>query len=140
MGKVKQVHTFWDEYQESVAPKIADIDVYLKSAEHPFDIGCVADLLELDEAEIYAILRDAGVKSIDKNIFLYIMTTGSSFLCGLYRREVELNSPPTYTANDLAYIYNLDILAVNNACQTLQINEVTSFTMPLIFANIPWRN
>ncbi|MCL2376959.1 MAG: hypothetical protein FWC76_06125 [Defluviitaleaceae bacterium] len=138
MDKKLFTYTFWEEYQMHIRPTISEIDIFLKSAEYPLDIAEVACVLELDEAEIVAIMDKAGLRSVDRSAFMHIMGAGNSEICGMYCREVEVGSPPTYTPSQLAYIYNLDIEDVKNACKKLQIKEATAFTMPLIFANIPY--
>jgi len=134
-----QTYTFWEEYQNNIAPRIAAVDLFLKTAEYPLRADLVADVLGLSEIEIYQILNN-DVEKIDKDTFLVIMSQGSSDLCQLYQREMELRSPPTYTCGDIAYIYNLNYSMVENACQMLKIKEVTAFTMPLVFSNIPYQN
>ena len=138
MDKKLFTYTFWEEYQTHIRPSIAEIDIFLKSAEYPLDMAEVAYVLDLDEAEITSIMTKENFCQIDKTAFMHIMTAGSSRICRLYCREVEVGSPPTYTASQLSYIYNLDLDDVKNACKKLQIKEATAFTMPLIFANIPY--
>jgi len=131
-------YTFWEEYQRHIRPMLAEIDIYVKTAEYPLDIEHVAYVLDLDENEVRTIMTTAGRHEIDKRTFFIIMSSGSSRICRLYAKEVEIGSPPTYTASQLSYIYNLDLVDVKNACKKLQIKEATAFTMPLIFANIPY--
>ena len=138
MEKRLFTYTFWEEYQRHIRPTIAEIDIFLKTAEYPLDAACVADVLDLGEMEVFSIMAAAGREEIDRKTFFIIMTSGSSQICRLYCREVEVGSPPTYTASQLSYIYNLDLEDVKNACKKLQIKEATAFTMPLIFANIPY--
>ena len=136
MKETKSSVTFLQKYERDIMPSIAAIDVYLKSAEQPMDLHCVADLLSICETEVMRIMKNAGITQINKINFLHIMANGSSELCGFFKREMELSSPYTYTSEDLAHIYNLDHETVNNAYQKLQIKEATSFTMPLVFENI----
>jgi len=131
-------YTFWEEYQHHIKPSIAAIDIYLKTAKYPLDIARVAYLLDLDEDEVNEILAQLAQKTIDQATFLHIMSAGSSRICQMYAKEVEIGSPLTYTALQLSYIYNLDLQDVKNACKKLQIKEATAYTMPLIFANIPY--
>jgi len=138
MDKKLSTYTFWEEYQTHIRPTIAEIDIFLKSAAYPLDIADVACLLDLEEAEIEGIMHKASLYEIDLAAFMHIMCAGSSRICRMYCREVEIGSPPTYTVSQLSYIYNLDIEDVKNACKKLQIREATAFTMPLIFANIPY--
>ena len=131
-------YTFWEEYKKHIEPKIAAIDVCLKSGEYPLDLGSVAHLLSLSHGEVAEIMAGLNADCIDKQTFLGIMKSGTSRLCHLYRREIELQSPATYTSSDIAYIYNLPHHSVQSACNNLKIKEVTAFTMPLVFAEIPY--
>ena len=131
-------YTFWEEYQLHIGPAIAEIDIFLKTTSYPLDAKRVADVLDLDEEEVSSIMAATSQDEIDKSAFFHIMASGSSRICRLYAKEVEIGSPPTYTASQLSYIYNLDLEDVKNACKKLQIKEATAFTMPLIFANIPY--
>ncbi|MCL2855799.1 MAG: hypothetical protein FWE21_09320 [Defluviitaleaceae bacterium] len=133
-----QVYTFWEEYQNNIAPRIAEVDLFLKTAEYPLRTDCVADVLELGEREVCQILTEVDADKIDKNAFFTIMSRGSSGLCRLYQREMELRSPATYTCGDIAYIYNLNYDVVARVYQMLKIKEATAFTMPLVFSNIPY--
>ena len=133
------MNTFLEEFRMSIEPRIADIDVFLRAGDD-FAIACVARLLSLCEDEVRDIMCHAGLSKIDRQAFLKIMQLGSSRICQLYAREVALASPPTYTSDDIAYIYNLDIEQVKHAFQKLKIGEVTALTMPLVFANIPYSN
>ena len=138
MEKRLYAHSFLEEYQKYIRPAIAEIDIFLKSAEYPLEAEQVAYILDLEEDEIRSILATTGRSVIDRAVFLTIMKRGSSPICQMYAREVEVGSPYTYTASQLSYVYNLNINDVKNACKKLQIKEATAFTMPLIFANIPY--
>ena len=129
------VNTFLDEYNEYIAPKIAEIDVLLREADF-FEPCCVARVLSLLPDEVCEIAQSLQIEKIDTQAFLQIMQAGSSRICGFYARELELNSPQTYTSENIAYIYNLDKTQVENAFQKLKIKEVTAFTMPLVFSQI----
>ena len=138
MEKKLSTYTFWEEYQQHIGPTIAEIDIFLKTSEYPLDETRVAYVLDLEKEEVLSIMAASGHDNIDKEFFFHIMSRGSSRICRLYAKEVEVGSPPTYTASQLSYIYNLDLDDVENACKKLQIKEATAFTMPLIFANIPY--
>ena len=131
-------YTFLEEFQKYIRPSINEIDLFIKTALFPLAVTDVACVLELDEAEVLSILKKLGLVTIDKSAFFAIMSQADSRICRLYARELEMGSPPIYTAFQISYIYNLDINDVKNACQKLQIKEVTAFTMPLIFSQIPY--
>jgi len=132
-------YTFLEEYQQCIQPAIADVDVFLRTtaSDVPMCAADVACVLDICEEEVKNILREVGTQTIDKEVFFAIMRRGSSKICRLYAREIEAGSPIIYNAPQIAYIYNLDADLVKNACQKLQIKEVTTFTMPLVFAQIP---
>ena len=135
--KELSTYTFLEEYRQYIQPAIADVDVFLKTAVVPICAADVACVLEICEEEVKDILRKLDVQTIDKEVFLAIMRRGSSRVCRLYAREIEAGSPIIYNERQIAYIYNLDAALVKNACQKLQIKDVTAFTMPLVFAQIP---
>jgi len=138
MEKRLSTYTFWEEYQQHIGPTLAEIDIFLKTSDYPLDAARVAYVLDLDEEEVLSITAALGQGEIGKNTFIQIMTKGSSRICRLYAKEVEMGSPHTYTASQLSYIYNLNLDDVKNACKKLQIKEATAFSLPLIFANIPY--
>ena len=130
-------YSFLEEYRQYIQPAIADIDVFLKSAEYPLCAADVACVLDICQSEVAHIMQKSGADSISRSVFFDIMRAGQSRICRLYAREFEMQSPIIYSAGQIAYIYNLDDGLVKNACQKLQITEVTANTMPLIFAHIP---
>jgi len=131
-------YTFLEEHKRYIQPTIEEIDIFLKTAEHPFQTADVACVLDISKDEVLKIMAEKGIKTIDEDAFFTIMSAGSNRICVMYAREIEIGSPATYTAAQIAYIYNLDEILVKDACHKLQIKEVTAFTMPLIFANIPY--
>ena len=133
---MKSVNSYLDTYLERIVPKLQEIDVYIKSEEGYLDTEHVADVLELGEGEVLDIMRANKIMHIGKRNFYKIMQEGSSWICGLLRRELECGSPPTYTRKNIAYIYQIDINTLNEACDSLGIYEVTSYTLPHLLARI----
>jgi len=133
---LKSTNSYLHTYLEKIVPKLQEIDIYIKSAEGYLDPKHVADVLELSETEVWEIARVNNIKRIGKRDFFKIMEAGSSFICGLYRRELECGSPLTYTRKNIAYIYQIDIDRLNSVCDSLGISEVTSYTLPHLLAQI----
>lgn len=133
-------YTFLEEYQQHIRPVIKEIDVFLRGASEPICAKDAACVLDLNVSEVLRILTELGFdgNTMDKQGFLSVMERGSSPVCQMYGREMELGSPSIYTAAQIAYIYGLEEEVVKKACQKLQIKEVTAFVMPLIFAEIPY--
>ena len=133
-------YTFLEEYQQHIRPAIKEIDVFLRSSCEPICAKEAACVLDLDVAEVLGILTELGLggNTMSRQVFLMVMERGSSPLCCIFGREMEIGSPPTYTAAQIAYIYGLEETAVKKAFQKLRIKEVTLFVMPLVFAEIPY--
>ena len=127
---------FLQAYEKIVAPKLMEIDLFLKCAEYPLSIEDVSSMLQLSHGEVRDIMDGLGIARVGVFEFLSIMQKGSSWICRLYQREVATGSPYTYTHDQLAYIYGLEPKHVEEACQKVGVKEVTPFTMPLIFAKI----
>jgi len=128
---------FWDNYCLEISPRLTEIDVLLKTTEPPYDIEYIADLLDITVNEIKSILGQTDIRDIDKKDFFSILENGSGKLCGFYRREVDCGSPNIYSADKISYIYQIKINDVKKALDSLGIKEVTTLTIPLLFANIP---
>ena len=136
MEQKVNTYTFLEEYKEHIKPMLAGVDVFLKTSQYPLCLADVACVLGVDEEEVAAILEKIGATAIWQEVFLDVMERGSSWICKLYARERQIGSPPTYTASQIAYVYNLDEDVVKNVYQKMAIKEATSFTLPLIFAQI----
>lgn len=133
---MKSTDTYLTIYTNYIRPKLQEIDIYLKSLDgevlNPLQ---VSRLLDIPEGEVYALTRGIGHKPA-RSSFFAIMEGGSSYICGLYRRELECGSPHIYTKQDIAYIYQLDLARVVAACVSRGVNEITPYTLPDILAQI----
>lgn len=129
--------SFWELYLNEIKPALCEIDIFIRSLEEPIDACDAAGLLNLELGEVKGIMKKNNMRTIDRAGFFTIMESGSSLICRLYAREVECGSPLAYTREEIAYIYGLDIKAVEAACDDLHIKEATQFTIPLIFSKIP---
>ena len=129
-------HNYWEYYNSDIRPKLMEIDVFIKSLDEPADISATADILGISQREVMEIMKNLDIKTICRSTFTIIMAHGSSKICKLFSRELECSSPYTYTRQNIAHIYNIDLTTVIDACESLGIKEVTSFTLPLLFSNI----
>lgn len=128
--------SYLEFYQEQIAPQLREIDVFLKTSDYPMDVTTSAGLLGMTAQDIAEIMESLGLIAIDRAAFLEIMKAGDSTICQMFSRETELGSPPTYTHEQIAYIYGLDKHKVKHACDRLKIGEATPFTMPMVFSQI----
>ena len=133
---MKFTNSYLHTYIAKVVPKLQEIDLYIKSSDDFLNPAHVANLLELSEGEVADIARKSNISRISRRNFFDIMAMGSSFICGLYRREIECGSPHIYTRGDISYIYQIDIEQVNSTCDAMGIHEVTAYTLPYLLAQI----
>lgn len=131
------INTYFDVYQTIISPKLSEIDLFIKTNDAPYDYDIVGELLNISRRDILRILEDNNTKNINRSMFFHIMSHSNSFICGLYRRIVELGNPLVYTRNDISYIYNIDIDILNDICDTLEILEATNYMLPEIFKKLP---
>lgn len=130
-------NNFWELYKMEIKPLLQEIDIFIKSIEDNASIAEAADLLYISEDEIKNIMDKQNIYEINRDSFISIMENGSSKICRMFKRELELNSPFAYKRDEIAYIYDLELTDVNCACDILGIKEATSYTLPILFANIP---
>ena len=130
------MQTFLDYYEQEIKPQIAAIDIFLKSEEPPYDSALAGELLEMEPSAWKALLAEEGVTFITRAIFFQLMKRGTSPLCGMFRRAAELYLPEAYTAEVIAYIFDLPIEAVRKAAEKTGEKTFTDATLPQIFSEI----
>jgi len=128
--------TFLDYYEQEIQPQIAAIDVFLKSEEPPYDADIVGELLEIPAEEWQELLREEKISFITRGIFFQLMKRGSSPLCGMFRRATELYLPEAYTAEIIAFIFDLPIEPVRKAAAELGQKTFTEAMLPQVFSKI----
>ena len=133
---LKSTNSYLHTYISKITPRLQEIDLFIKSSGDVLNPVRVAHILELSENEVAEIARKKNILRISRQNFFEIMAMGSSFICGLYRREIECGSPYIYTRADIAYIYQIDIDQINSTCDALGIHEVTAYTLPDLLAQI----
>ena len=78
-----------------------------------------------------------NVTTIDQKTFFTIMKNGSSTLCHIFARELYCGIPQYYTAENISYIYNLDISTVLQASQQMGLNKFSPGIIKTLFHFIP---
>ncbi|MCL2835758.1 MAG: hypothetical protein FWE00_03395 [Defluviitaleaceae bacterium] len=91
----------------------------------------------ISECEVRSIMKEEKITRLDRDNFCTVMKRGSSDICQYINREAELCAPPTYTMDDIAYIYGLNIEDVIKAGDITGIHEATALTLPCLFYHIP---
>jgi len=128
--------TFLDYYEQEIQPQIAAIDIFLKSEEPPYDKEIVGELLEIPPQEWQNLLEEEKISFITRGIFFQLMKRGGSPLCGMFRRATELYLPEAYTAEVIAYIFDLPIAPVRKATEELGQKTFTDEMLPQVFSKI----
>ena len=130
------MHTFLDYYQQEIQPQIAAIDLFLKTEEPPYESDIVAELLDIPSEEWEQILQKEKISFITRGIFFQLMKRGSSPLCGMFRRAVQLGLPVEYTAETAACVFDLELSTVQRAAQETGVTTFTEEMLPQIFSKI----
>lgn len=122
--------TFIEQYQNEIEPNLQTIDLFIKTESPPYNAGTTAALLQIPLSELQAIMKDERLTELNRQAFFIIMKNGSSPLCKMFSRELDCGLPVYYTAEDISYIYNLDISTVISAAKSL---GVSYFSRPMIY-------
>jgi len=127
---------FQELYESMVAPRLAMIDISMKTRQFALTPLETSAMLMISESEVNRLMQERGSDIIDRATFFSIMKAGSSWLCGLYKRECEIGSPYVYTSDDVAYIYGIEEPVVREAFAKAGVSEATQYTLPLVFRQI----
>ena len=124
--------SFLEYYSKKICPALREIDISLKYGSN-IDVSTTSQLLHISEEEVHTIIKKLSIKNISKENFLKIMFNGTSFICSLYKREIECGCPKYYTPSQLSYIYCLDTLALQMIYNDLNIQVANTEILPTIF-------
>jgi len=130
-------NNYLHKFELETTPVLQEIDIMIKTYDKPFSAEKTAAVLGLNKKEVKLIMQKQGLKKINRKAFFKIMRNGSSTVCQLFRREIEVGLPYTYTKEEIAFIYGLDKSAVCEAFDKLGIHEATYITLPGILSAIP---
>lgn len=129
---------FLDVYVSNIYEKLKEIDLLVKTAEGGIiTVHEAAAALCISTDSIRAIMAQKNISRLTKKAFFVVMAEGESDICALYQREVRCGSPFTYTREDVAYIYDLNLDTINETCDKLGIRAVSAHTLPALFARLP---
>lgn len=130
------MQTFLEFYQREIQPKIAAIDIFLKTESQPYTQEQVSELLCLSMTELSNILEQEKLALITKGTFLHLMQTAPSLICRMFHREVSRGMSSLYSVKEISYIYDLELKAVEAAAEKLGKSFFSPAELPLIFGEI----
>ena len=130
------MQTFLDFYQREIQPKIAAIDIFLKTEPQPYEQEQVSKLLSLSTEELTEILEKEKLAVLTKGTFFHLMQIAPSTICKMFRREISCGLAATYSPKDISYIYDLSLKDVQEAAEKLGKTQFSSAELPLLFGEI----
>lgn len=130
-------HSFLEIYQNNIEAKLQEIDLFLKITPEKLNIKNTSFLLNISEKEIYNIMLENRIDSINPSSFFMIMVLGNSYICGLLRRQLQKGTKEVYSKEDIAYIYQINPQKIDLALKKSRIDKITSENLKSLFAYIP---
>ena len=128
--------TFLSVYRQNIAPRISELDIFLKTEEEPYDISDIARLINITEDEINMLMFLHNIQEINRSTLPLIMKNCSSEFCRMFKRMLECGIPGKYFPEQISYIYNIDIEKVSDAFKKLNISFIPANRLEELFENI----
>jgi len=128
---------YWEKYQTTIAARLREIDLYLRTTDPPYPPETVAGLLEMPKEQVWAEMRRQNLSLLDRSGFFLVMREGKSPVCRMFARELERGLPSRYTPGDVSYIYDIDIDRVLDACAGLGLTAFDPIMLQLLLYSIP---
>lgn len=128
--------SFYDIYSQTISPKLAAIDTFLKSEDVPYSPDAVAKLLNTDVSVLKEALDQLDISILDKVSFFKIVFYLPNEICKLIRKGWQYQNTSFYTPEIIADIYTLNISKVNAAFEELEINHVPKDGLDDVFKRI----
>lgn len=100
--------SFRQIYEQNIAPKLKEIDIFLKTEDFPYDVQHTAELLGMPLGEVLEIMTAHHIETLDKLSFFTIVSVSSSYICRLIQRQWKYVNTPFYTVSIVSYIYELN--------------------------------
>lgn len=128
--------TFMEQYKKQIEPQIMAIDLFIKTNTPPYNPQKTARLLQISVLELHEIMAKAGLHTLNQEAFFHIMKNGSGPICQLFARELSCGLPAFYTAENISYIYDLDISAVLEGAKEMGVNLFSRSMLYILFEHI----
>ena len=128
--------TFLSVYRQNIAPRISELDIFLKTEEEPYDISDIARLLNITNGEINTIMSVHNIEEINRSTFPVIMKNCPDEFCRMFKRTLECGIPGKYFPEQISYIYNIDIEKVSDAFKKLNISFIPANRLEELFENL----
>ena len=128
--------TFLSVYRQNIAPRISELDIFLKTEEEPYDISDIARLINITEDEINMLMFLHNIQEINRSTLPLIMKNCSSEFCRMFKRMLECGIPGKYFPEQISYIYDIDIEKVSDAFKKLNISFIPADRLEELFENI----
>lgn len=131
-----QLMSFDKIYINTIRPKLETIDIFFKENTSSFHVYEVADILEIETAELLTLMNTLQITTLSADNFFTIVLNASSEICQLISKQWKYAKTSLYTAEMIAEIYMLNIHKVKSAFAELGIELVSDLELLEVFKRI----
>ena len=128
--------SFRQIYEQNIAVKLKQIDIFLKTTDAPYNAQHIAELLGMPIGEVLEIMSTHQMKELNKVDFFTVVASSSSYICRLIKRQWKYVNTPFYTASVIAYIYELNQEKVHHAFDALGKEYIVEEELMTLFEHI----
>ena len=133
----QMVHmSYWEFFQHYYTPKLAEMDLTLKTIEAPIPVAEAGRILGLRSDAIKKIMAQKAIQQLDHEGLIQIIMHGKSSLCQLLQREFKCGSPDQYSPENIAYIYGLQSEHVQSVCHQEGYEYVPAESLPAVLSKL----
>ncbi len=122
------MRTYLEYYKEEICPNIAELDIFLKTKEEPYEHSDVATILRISKEELQDLLEEEKFAIITKGVLFLLMEKVKTPFCQMISRELSHVQSEFYSVADIAYIYELPKDSVEEAIADLKLTATEHFT------------
>lgn len=128
--------SFRQIYEQNIACRLREIDIFLKTTDCPYEVQDIAELLGMPVGEILKIMSEHEIDTLNKVAFFTIISYSSSYICRLIQRQWKYVNAPFYTASIVSYIYELNQDKVQAAFDKLGNEYILESELMNLFEHI----
>lgn len=129
-------NSFLTIYNNIICPKLKSIDIAIKATYENIDPKTISSILDISQKELSEIIKVKHIHRLCSQDIPTIMLNGSSYICKIFRKTLNVGCPTEYTALEISYIYNIDYALINEACTKLNKYSFKEDELPLLFEHI----
>ncbi|MGL4799983.1 MAG: hypothetical protein ACRCWY_11400 [Cellulosilyticaceae bacterium] len=125
--------SFGQVYEQNIASRLREIDLFLKTTDCPYNVPHIAELLGMPVGEVTEIIKAHHIDTLNKLSFFTIVAYSTSYICRLIQRQWKYANTPFYTPSIVAYIYELNPYKVQAAFEKLGRESILESELRMLF-------